>query len=409
MLTAHSTLSARDVNDYAHGMLHRHLHLEDHGPKCTASVLYAVLLYAASLASTIAQACRSLRKVPSDQSIYDALDATLPDRIELQRRLNLALRDSVPRSVRKGKRPAKLAIDLDLLPYYGKADPDDDMVYKGQEKAGTHYHHGYATVYLVRKGRRFTLGVLAVRHDTPWDVIVKTLLTLARKVIPRIELVLLDRGFYSVAVIRYLQRARYPFIMPVIARGRKRDDPRGPGGTNAFFCWRKSGWGRYELSERRGEGKAHFDVAVKVRRKVRKRPGSKRKNSRVLVYACWGVKGHGVKWVDETYQRRRINWVRQTYRKRYGIETSYRQTNQARAWTTSTKPVRRLLLVGLALLLRNLWAMLHLVVLAQRQRGGPRLRPLLLTLQSMLQWLSQALRLIYGFRDHIVLQHEFIL
>jgi hypothetical protein len=27
---------------------------------------------------------------------------------------------------------------------------------------------------------------------------------------------LLDHGFYGVAVIRYLQRARYPFLMPVV-------------------------------------------------------------------------------------------------------------------------------------------------------------------------------------------------
>src|SRR5205823_5261300 len=98
-----------------------------------------------------------------------------PARLQLQARLNRALRAAVPRAVRRGKRAAKLAIDLVLLPYYGKPDPGDDMVYKGQEKAGTHYHHAYATVYLVRKGRRFTLGMLAVRHDTPWDVIVKTL------------------------------------------------------------------------------------------------------------------------------------------------------------------------------------------------------------------------------------------
>jgi putative transposase len=36
---------------------------------------------------------------------------------------------------------------------------------------------------------------------------------------------LLDRGFYSVSVVRYLQAARYPFLMPVPAKGRKADHP----------------------------------------------------------------------------------------------------------------------------------------------------------------------------------------
>jgi hypothetical protein len=407
MRTLHSTLSAHDVQDYTHRLLAQHLRLNDYGPKCTASVLYSVVLYAAALATTIASACRSLRRVPCDQSIYDALDETLPSRLLLQARLNRALQDCVPKAVRRGKRAAKVAIDLNLLPYYGRPDPKDNMVYRGQEKAGTHYHHAYATAYLVRKGRRFTLAMLAVRHDTPWDEIVKTLLRLARKVVPAIALVLVDRGFYSVSVIRYLQRARYPFIMPVIGRGRKHDDPRGPSGTQVFFAWRKSGWSRYELTERKGKDKAHFDVAVKVRKKIRRRPGSKRRGRRVWVYACWGVRGRSTGWVNEMYRSRRIEWLRQTYRGRFGIETSYRQMNQGRAWTTSTKPARRLLLVGLALLLRNVWALLHLVVLAQRQRGGPRLRLELLTLPALLGWIAEALRQLFGFRDSIETQHAY--
>ena len=48
------------------------------------------------------------------------------------------------------------------------------------------------------------------------------------------RLLLLDRGFYSVDVIRYLQAARYPFLMPAVVRGRKPDHPRGPSGTRVF-------------------------------------------------------------------------------------------------------------------------------------------------------------------------------
>jgi hypothetical protein len=54
--------------------------------------------------------------------------------------------------------------------------------------------------------------------------------------------------------------------------------------------------------------------------------------------------------------------------------------------------MRRLLLVGLALLLRNVWALLHVVVLAERRRGGPRLRGELLTLAAMLVWVADALK-----------------
>jgi putative transposase len=408
MRTTHSTLTRDHVQDHCQQLLHHHLRLPDHGRKCTAPTLYAVLLYVAATASTIAQACRSLRDAPSDQAVYDALEATLPERAELLRRLNRALADTLPKAVRQGKRRYPVAIDLVLLPYYGRPDPNDDQVYKGPEKASTHHHYAYATAYLVRKGRRFTLAMRTVRHDDPWDEIVRSLLRQVARLIP-FRLVLLDRGFWSVDVLRYLQRARYPFVMPVIGRGRKASHPRGPSGTNVFFAWRQSGWATYTLRQHNDTDRARLDIAVKVRRRLAGRPGSKQKPRRVLVYGCWGVRGRDPGWVDQAYQRRRVDWVKQTYRGRFGIETSYRQLNQGRGWTTSRSPVRRLLLVGLALLLRNVWAMLHLVVLAERRRGGPRLRPELLTLAALLGWLADALRQQLGFRDRVETQHPFTL
>src|SRR5437660_12432506 len=99
MRTVHSTLTAADVHGYALGLLCRHVRLRDYGRKVTAGAVYAVLLFAAATLATIAAACRRLRRAPCDQSVYDALDATLPGRLELQRRLNLALRDCVPKAV----------------------------------------------------------------------------------------------------------------------------------------------------------------------------------------------------------------------------------------------------------------------------------------------------------------------
>ena len=46
---------------------------------------------------------------------------------------------------------------------------------------------------------------------------------------------------------------------------------------------------------------------------------------------------------------------KQTYRKRFGIETSYRQLREALGMTTRRSETYRLLRVGIALLIRNLW------------------------------------------------------
>ena len=83
--------------------------------------------------------------------------------------------------------------------------------------------------------------------------------------------------------------------------------------------------------------------------------GWKRKHGRhALVYAYWG------------FHPGSIAWIRQTYRRRFGIETSYRQMERARIRTTTRDPVRRLLFAGIALLLRNVWVWLHLMRLASR-------------------------------------------
>ena len=47
------------------------------------------------------------------------------------------------------------------------------------------------------------------------------------------------------------------------------------------------------------------------------------------------------------------------YRKRFGIETSYRQMHEARIKTCTRNPKLRLLFIGIALVLRNVWVWLH--------------------------------------------------
>src|SRR2546428_1413079 len=91
MRTIHFTVTPGNVQAHAQFVLQNHLHLKDHGPKCTAGVLWTVLLYAAARIASLAAACAALRDAPSDTAAHDALLAGLPAFGELQRRLNRAL------------------------------------------------------------------------------------------------------------------------------------------------------------------------------------------------------------------------------------------------------------------------------------------------------------------------------
>lgn len=102
------------------------------------------------------------------------------------------------------------------------------------------------------------------------------------------------------------------------------------------------------------------------------------------MYACWGVTGQS------------CVWVRETYRTRFGIESSYRQMNQTRRRTSTRRPELRLLYVGLALVPRNEWAWLHFAVLSTPQRGGRLIRLERLRLRTLLHWLLQVIEEAFG-------------
>jgi hypothetical protein len=375
------TLTAHDVQRHAGHVVHQHLKLQDHGPKCTARTLLHVLFYAAARLLSLAAACAALRDAPSDQAVRDALLATLPDFLELQRRINRALVGDLPKALRRRRQP--LALDLVLIPYHGQPLLDPIEIYRGQPRSGTSHFHAYATAYVVRKGQRFTLALTYVFQGEPLAEVVQRLLRQAAKSGVRPRLVLLDRGFFSVDVIRYLQAARYPFLMPVVCRGRKPEHPKGPSGTRVFLTWKRSGWGRYTLTNA-ARRQATVGICVKCRNY---RGRWRRRGRQRLVYAFGGHRPSSYRWVSATYRRR------------FGIESSYRQLHQARIRTSTRDPLLRLLFVGIALILRNVWVWLHWEVLAHRRRGGRRLDLQQLPFRAMLAWLRHLVETLLGFRD----------
>jgi len=396
MRRCHYTIASRQVHDRAFDRLQGALRLRDHGPKCRAPVVLAVLFWAAARMTSLAAACAALTGAPCDQAVRNALLATLPDFARLQGALNRALAGGLPQVLRR--RGQYVALDLTLLPYYGLPQSDPAELYRGPKKAGTRQFHAYATAYVICQGCRYTLGLRPVRHSDPWQDVVRDLLRQVRQAGVRVRLLLLDRGFYSVGVIRYLQAARCPFLMPAIRRGRKPGDPHGASGTWAFTTRRRSGWARYTLRERNDRQRATVTLAVCCHRLPEKTRGGRvvTKRDVVWLYALWG-------WAPGS-----VAQVRQTYRQRFGIESSYRQLNQARIRTSSRSPLLRLLFVGLALVLRNVYVWLHWEVLAQKRRGRRRVDLNQLPLRAMLHWLLRVVEAFLGVKESVPSERPFL-
>lgn len=203
-------------------------------------------------------------------------------------------------------------------------------------------------------GWRYTLALTWVRaRESPTQVLQRLWKQLESSGI-RCKLVLLDRYFFNVKVMKWLQQNDLPFIMPVVLRGRKPKKGKAAKGVRAY---RKKKAGAYAYTHAHAGESVHFTLVVNY--KSYRHHRTKKRGQKKWLFATWKI-------------RRSPTQVRETYRRRFGIEASYRQLNQARARTSARDPLYRLFVVGLALLLRNLWQWLTYLALKERQRQLPR-------------------------------------
>lgn len=383
----HSKLTSRVVTSTLITHLLTCLHLRDYQRSVSARLLARLLLFAAATGRSLSALANTCDRAPSDESVRLALHYNLPPTaLVLLDELRDLLHQFTPPAFRKG-RPVPAALDLHLRPYYGAKDTQGTC--GGQKKAGTKRFWAYGTLVLLHRGLRLTVGLCPTDGHGSVVSVVRTLVEQAHQKGIHLKYLLLDRGFYDAQVVAYLQQQQVPFVMPMIRRGLAATGT----GTQPFFRKSASGWHDYSWTARprswdeaAGKKKKGPAVTVQVRVYVHHR-GARRP----WVFACWGLA-----WDGQRLVRR--------YRTRFGIETSYRQLGQSLALTTSKNARVRLLLVGLALLLRQYWAWAHYALLARVKRNGHRqLRPHLLRLVDVLLWLLLTLAEHLGYREEIAI------
>ena len=299
----------------------------------TADDMIAVLGYASAYRVSMEAACHELKEAPSANRLREVLAKALPDLATLQRALNTILRAQTPRFAKKGKRAYYIAIDLTLIPYHGEHYANEKEIVRSQAKSGTTHFHGYATVSIVHDNQRYVVALRFVEKGESMEKIVAWLLNRLKSMGISIKRAYFDKGFCSVPVLKMLERRKIKFILPMPVRGKS-------GGVRKLFETSASHKTTYTFnSPKHGE----LEVSAVVVKKYSK-GRYKRKGARWFAYAVAGLPKS-----VEPHQ------VFEMYRQRFGIETSYRQMNQVRARTTSRNPVIRLLLVGLAFIMFNLY------------------------------------------------------
>jgi putative transposase len=378
-------LTKDEVHGYANHWLATGLKLEYEGRTCTGSTVIQILLIAAARVVSVFAACRDLADAPCDQTIRNVLEETLPEMAELERRLNRTLATDLPKALRRKSR--MIAIDLTLIPYHGQPHEDEKEIYRSSPKSGTTHFHAYATAVVAHKGHRYTLALTHVEYGESMKSVVQRLLATVQQQGVKIKYLLLDKGFFSVAVISYLKRARHAFIIPAVARGRKPRRGQKHTGLRALLQ-QKHGYYQHTLTSNVGGKRRTTRLTICVASKTYLHKKTNTRRRKKLLYAVWKV-------------RRTPREIRETYRKRFGIETSYRQMNEAGIRTCTRDPRQRLLFVGIALVLRNVWVWLHFRLAKGKCGDDLKLFLELLRFNEMLLWITQVIqRLLHADHSH---------
>ena len=251
MTTCTPVLTDAAVLEDVVGVLLEHVPIEMEG-EFQAETLFEILLRAASNTESIEQTCKTVENAPTGNDVRYHLNK--PKELETREaELNAALRCRVPGRL-CGTRQ-KLAIDLNLIPYYGTPS-DEELPYitRSQAKLGTCSFYAYATLYVISRGKRVTLALHAVTSDETLVCVITRLLDQIAELNISIKRLYLDRGFYCVPVIRWLQVCSLPFVMPLIIRGNQ-------GGTRALVNQKRTYKTQYTMHSQQ-YGSVTFDVWI---------------------------------------------------------------------------------------------------------------------------------------------------
>jgi hypothetical protein len=362
------TLTGEEIHQFAKDGLMKYVHLYINGTKCTLENVYDLILKASAGQTSVNDVCDDTPSGPTGTAVLNQLHQALPQDMKQQWRLEAKLNRVLVAHLRPKHLRVRcdLAIDLVLIPYHGEPQQDDEEVRRSQAREGTTHFHCYATAYMIHQDQRITLALTCVRKSDTMPAILRRLFKRLDTLNLRVKKLYVDKGFYSIGVIRLLKERGTPFILPAVTRKK--------GGVSQLFVGRASYKTSYTM---RNQKLGAEEVDLALTRKYSK-GRYRRKRSKWFAYVTFGVRTDPLQ-------------IFQFYRRRFGVESSYRQMNRVRARTSSTNPALRLLYVGMAFLLLNVWVHFKQLYACDRHRDGQRVNPRRLTLLRMMHLLLRAI------------------
>lgn len=317
-----------------------------HGEKDLHHALMAISIsngYAESGMKRLAMEASSL-DVPSGSWVRDAVEKVKESMMTIM--LNDALQSTLSQVKHFGvfATPVIAGLDKHKIPRYDSTT-DRGHLTRGKYGRGTTTYETYATLQCVEEGRR---AQVACEHVGLFDEnteLISRLLTNAKLEEIDISLILLDREFFSCAVINELKRLRQPFLMPCrLTKGVKQALIEYAQGTRNLVSNHAIRGCRAEKEE------ASFTLVILPKRGCKKEIDPLKK----YIPFATNIQIGKILW--------NVSRLSRDYRLRWGIETGYNGIEQFRARTTSRNHSLRLLYFYYAMILYNAWLLANLTL-----------------------------------------------
>jgi putative transposase len=347
------------------------------GYRCTRAMVLDVVLQALVTQETIESVCADLADSVCGETVRQYLNEqlTVEDLWAIERRANQGLVANLPR--RLWNRGLEIAFDFHDEPFYGHSPELLAYTCRGPAKHGTTHFFRLATAYVIWRGVRVTVALLFVFPEDDVAELVAALLRRLRILELRLKRLYFDKGFCAIPVLRYVKASGWAAIFACPIRGKT-------GGTRALCRGRKSYRTTHTFASQ-----AYGDLTVPV--VITRTYTTHRRSRRGQRQAVWLV------FVVLNAPELRAQRVRQLYKHRFGVETSYRCIRQVRARTTSRNAALRFWLLGWSVVLVNIWVELRLrFTQIKRQRGPRQLATQRLPLRRVRNFIRRAIERRYG-------------
>jgi hypothetical protein len=287
-----------------------------------ASTLNSYMEGTGNVSRKLLKVRRGARKLPTGETALSYFKTI--DRFELQSVVGIVIEDQLTELKNIGllDSPVPIAFDWNDKMFYGDYE-NADMVNGTKPKDGSCYAYQYMTASIILDGRRLTVALIPIKSREHLLSYVESALAAIKNMGIKVKYLLFDGGFSSTSLPIYLQKQGFRYIL--------RFTP------NAVTKRMNLKDGESALYSVDGDHKEQFFFKIV-------RADDPETN---------------IKYLFATNMDCKSKRVLKRYKRRWGVETSYRKHNEFLARTTSKNYVVRLLYYSVEVCIYNCWCLLN--------------------------------------------------